>query len=316
MEYPNMRYGFLSEKERDFPAMVVLKITNVCNLECIHCPYKIISKYKDYKPRYMEWKLYEKIVREVARYEGVVFRLLCDGEPLMHPRFLEMIMLAKENKISPVNFITNGVLLNEQLAKAIIDIGVEVVEISLDAFSKETYESIRKGSNYELVMNNVHKFIEIRNKKGANTKIMVSIIVQPESEKELEIFKRYWEGRADRVITRVYTSIGGLVDRSKLRISNEGDRWPCPQLWRRIFINHDGLAEFCVEDWNDETAIGDVNDEDIQEIWQSKEYQKIRESHLSKNFDKVSYCSRCIDWKAREWGYDYFYAINKILTNK
>ena len=307
------QYGFLCEADKLFPPMIVVKITNMCNLECVHCPHGVVSKQDHYKPTHMEWGLYEKIVDEVAFYKKVIFRLLCDGEPLMHPRFPDMIRLARQKGIGPVNFITNGLRLDSELSKVVLESGVDVVEISLDALTQGTYEKIRKGSEYGLVMDNVHKFIEKRNKMAAKTKIMVSIIDQPEAEAELEAFKKYWEQRADKVITRVYTSIGGLVDDKKMKIDNSGDRWPCPLLWRRFFINSRGMAEFCVEDWYSETVVGDVNKSSIKEIWSSRKYGEVRQAHLARKFHEVPHCSGCRDWKAREWGNDYFSALANVL---
>lgn len=311
---PKVKYGFLSSCDKIFPPMVIAEITNVCNLECIHCPHKLISKEKEYKPKHMDLRLYQRIIEEVSNYKNVIFRLLCDGEPLCHPNFVDMVKLAKEKKIAPVNVITNGVLLNKELSASILEAGIDAVEISLDALTKTTYKKIRKGSNHELVYSNVHNFIEMRSKMKARTKILVSIIDQPEVESELSSFINYWSPRVDRVITRTYTSINGLVDISKMKIDCSGERWPCPQLWRRFFINVDGFAEFCVEDWYDETIIGDVNKNSIQEIWQSPQYEGIRELHLYNKFSEVPYCNRCKDWKAREWNYDYFYALKQVLN--
>lgn len=310
------KYGFLSEKERIFPPMVVVEITNVCGLECIHCPHTFISRQKDYKPRHMKWQLYEKVVEEVSGYNGAIFRFLCDGEPLRHPRFLDMVKFAKAKGIGPINFITNGLLLTGELAIGILEAGVESVEISLDALTKTTYEKIRRGSDYDSVISNVHNFIELRDRMKAKAKIMVSIIDQPEVASELDGFIQYWRPKVDRVITRVYTSIGGLIDRTKMKIDDRGERWPCPQLWRRLFINVDGFAEFCVEDWYDETIIGDINNNSIKEIWHSPEYERLRELHLATRFNEIPYCNRCKDWKARDWDYDYFYALDKVLGGK
>ncbi|MCX5700971.1 MAG: radical SAM protein [Candidatus Omnitrophica bacterium] len=309
-------YSFLSQKEKDFPAMVVMEITNICNLECIHCPYTFVSKQEDYKGRHMSWELYEKITEEVSRYKGVLFRFISDGEPMMHPCFFEMIRLAKAKGIFPINFITNGTLLDEDSAQKVLEAGTDIVEISLDAFTKQTYEKIRRKSNFDLVTSNVHRFIEMRNRKQYQTKIFVSIIDQKEVDGELEQFVDYWSVRVDKVLTRTYTTIGGLVDEKKLKINCDGDRWPCPQLWRRIFINVDGFAEFCVEDWGDQTIVGDANKNSIKEIWASSEYQKIRQAHLLRKFNDVAYCSRCKDWKARTWSYDYFHAVQDVLNDK
>lgn len=309
-------YGFRREREALFPPMVVMEITNVCNLQCIHCPHVVISKQENYTPAHMSWEIFVKVVEEVSGYKGTIFRLLSDGEPLMHPRFLEMLTFAKEKGITPVNFITNGMRLDEAMAKRILELGVEAVEVSLDAMHKKTYEKIRKGGNYDLVTANLHRFIELRNNMRAGTKIMVSIIDQPEAEAEIEEFEKYWNGKADRVIKRVYTSIRGLVDEKKMKISSRGKRWPCPQLWNRIFISVDGKVEFCVEDWHDKTVIGDIRNTALKEIWCSSEYNELRRLHLDREFRRIPYCRNCKDWKAREWGNDYFYALEQVLKNE
>jgi radical SAM protein with 4Fe4S-binding SPASM domain len=306
-------YGFLNEPEKAFPAMVVVEITNVCNLACVHCPYPHISRSPDYRPRHMDWGVYAKIVREVAGHPGVMFRLICDGEPLMHPRFLDMVRLAKSNGLAPVNVITNGMLLDEAMVEGLLDAGVDVVEVSLDALTKATYEKIRIGSDFDLVISNLERLIAMRDSRRARTRIFVSIIDQKEAEAEVAPFVAFWSRKVDRVLTRVYTSIGGLVDEEKLKIDTHGHRWPCPQLWRRLFINVDGKAEFCVEDWKDETVVGDVNKESIARIWQSPEYARVRDVHLRRAFNEIGHCRQCKDWKAREWGNDYFHAVAQVL---
>lgn len=315
MKYLNskMHYGFKSKKYKIFPPMVILEITNVCNLKCIHCPHTFISKRNDYQPRHMKWDVYKKIIDEVALYEDIIFRFLSDGEPLMHPRFKDMIMLAKSKNIGPVNFVTNGHFLDKDMAHFILKYGVDVVEISIDALNKQTYTKIRREGDFDRVIANVERFIQLRNKMNAKTRIMVSIIDQKEAEAEVEDFIRYWKGRADRVIKREYTTIGGLVSAKKLKPKSNLERWPCPQLWKRMFINVDGCAEFCVEDWLDQTIVGDVNKQSIAEIWKDKHYQNLRMLHEKKKFDCIEKCAQCYDWSARTWDYDYFYAMEKVL---
>ncbi|HQO59091.1 MAG TPA: radical SAM/SPASM domain-containing protein [Candidatus Omnitrophota bacterium] len=296
-----------------FPPMVVVEITNVCNLQCIHCPFCYISKEPGYQPRHMAWPLYTKIVDEVAGHPGTIFRLLCDGEPLCHPRFIDMIRYAKTQGLSPVNFITNGLLMDGDRAAAVLEARVEAVEFSLDALNKNTYERIRKGSDYETVMHHVNGFIRLRDTLKAPTKIFVSIIDQPEAEAELDAFVAYWTPRVDRVITRAYTSIQGLVDPAKIKTDPQIKRWPCPDLWRRSFINVDGFAEFCVEDWHDQSVVGDINKTTLQAVWQGPDYERLRTLHRQRRFQDVSYCAGCLDWQARDWHYDYFVALRDTL---
>lgn len=308
-------YGFKSERDSTFPPMVFAEITNVCNLRCIHCPYSLISQENFYRPRHMKINVFKKIVEQVAEFENIIFRIVCDGEPMANPNFLEMIDYAKRKKIYPLCINTNGTLLDKEACRKILQCGVDVVEISLDAINKNTYERIRRGADYDAVMLNTLRFIEMRNKTKSHTKILVSIIDQREVRAEVKEFVTYWESRVDRVIIRAYTSIGGLMDRHKMQLQPTSDRWPCPLLWTRVFINVDGYVKFCVEDWLDKTIVGDIESQDLETIWKSDKYQILRNSHLSKKFDQIEYCKNCIDWPVRKWQYDYFYALDKILEN-
>lgn len=308
------KYGFKKEQDAVFPPMIFAEITNICNLKCIHCPYSYISKQKSYKPHHMEFNIYKKIVDEVSQYEGTIFRLVCDGEPMLHPKLFEMIAYAKKKSIWPICLNTNGTLLDKIASLEILRLKVDVVEISLDAINKNTYEYIRRGANFEKVMTNVGRFIEIRNELKTKTKIMVSIIDQHEAKEELDEFVAYWTPRVDKVIIRTYTSIGGLINHKKMKIDNDKNRWPCPLLWTRAFINVDGFIKYCVEDWLDKTILCHIEKTSIQEIWNSKKYISMRDNHLSGKFHNIPYCKQCLDWTARKWDFDYFYALNKLLN--
>ena len=309
---PN-KYGFRKDQHTIFPPMVFVELTNMCNLKCIHCPYCIISEEKSYRPRHMDLDIFKRIADEVSEYKGVIFRFVCDGEPLMHPNFLEMVQYAKHRKLYPVCFNTNGTLLGEKMSLEVLKCGVEVVEISLDAINKHTYEFIRRGANFEEVMFNVKRFIELRDRLNPKTKIMVSIIDQPEVKDEINEFIDYWKPRVDRVIKRTFTTIGGAMERKKTRFDLAKKRWPCPLLWTRIFVNVDGIIKFCVEDWFDKTTLFDIRNQSIADTWQSLEYNSIRQNHLLGRFEDIPYCKDCFDWSARRWDYDYFYALEQVL---
>lgn len=306
-------YGFKKKEHKTFPPMIFAEITNVCNLRCIHCPHPKISRQKFYKPHYMSFAVYKKIVDEVSQYKRTIFRLVCDGEPMMHPNFLKMLAYAKQKGVYPVCFNTNGTLLDKKASLEILKYA-DAIEISLDAINENTYENIRKGANFYEVLSNVNRFIELKDILKAKTKIMVSIIDQPEVQDEIHDFVNYWTPRVDRVIVRTYTSIGGLINKNKLKLNNvTHKRWPCPLLWTRIFINVNGFIKFCVEDWLDKTILADIKHTSLKEAWRLSPYQRLRNFHLTNRFTELPYCSKCIDWPARSWDYDYFYALKKIL---
>jgi len=280
---------------------------------CVHCPHSQIVKQKSYKPRHMDFSVFESIINEIVRHKGGILRLVCDGEPMMHPHFFEMLEYAKKEGISPLCVNTNGTLLNKAASEELLRIGVDIVEVSLDAFSKEKYEQIRIGAVYEDVMANVMNFIYLRNRTNSRTKIMVSIIDQPKAKDEINAFEEFWKTRSDRVIKRAFTSIGGLIEAGEVSPGKAKERWPCPLLWTRIFINVDGLIKFCVEDWLDKTILFDLKNVSIASAWTSAQYKDLRSKHLSRDFDAVDYCKGCLDWPAREWRFDYFHALNEVI---
>ncbi|MBN1157293.1 radical SAM protein [Candidatus Woesearchaeota archaeon] len=306
-----MKYGFANEREREFPPMVVMGILNVCNLKCIHCYSRKYMESPDFKPSYMKWDLYKKIVDEIANYPGTVLRFTCDGEPTIHPDFFDMLAYAKKLGVSPITFNTNGLALNRDSIRLLVVLGIEAIEFSLDAFHKETYKRVRAGSDFDRVMKNVDHLLELRKKLGGKTKLLVSIIDQPEVKDEIEDFKRYWVKKADKVIVRPFVSQKGLVDKHKESLKPK-DRWPCQQFWRRINLTPEGYAEYCVDDWLDQTKIGDVNNQSLKEIWQSEAYQKFREIHLKGEYHKMKQCKDCVEWMVAPWDHDFFSAMKEI----
>jgi len=310
----NKQYGFLSESARIFPPMVFLEITNVCNLRCTHCPYTYIASRPGYMPKYMSWGIFKKVIDEISMYKTIV-RFVCDGEPLLHPDLFRMMGYVKLYTQSPVCINTNGTLLNIKTSKFLLRYA-DVVEISIDAFLRETYEKIRIGSDFERVVSATLNLVRLRNRLNADTKIMVSFVDQKDNRKEKKKFFTYWSQQVDRVIIRPYTTIGNLVDTDKITFKKPRKRWPCPLLWTRLFINTDGFAKFCVEDWHDKTILYDVGKMKIRDIWNAPKYEGIRRIHIKREFRKIPYCRNCVDWPVRNWSYDYFYALKRLGVSR
>ena len=315
-------YVFAKQWHKEFPPMIVVSITNVCNLECIHCYHGKFKKLHDYHPNMLSWDIWEKICEEASHWPGVMLNFGTDGEPLVHHRFLDMLHLARKYSIYPINITTNGVLLKEKFNKTVIEEDlIDVMNISLDAFYPETFKKIR-GGDLRKVIDNVHNLISLRNSAGSPMKIQVNIIDQPEAHSELEDFKKYWDERVDNIMIRTYydaTSVtgetGGNLTGKQAKFERV-KRWPCQQLWRRFNIVDDGTARFCVDDWFNKTKIGDLRMESIAEIWTGDEYNRLRYIHITGKFREISYCSKCTEWQGMKWDYDYFTAMENMLDKE
>jgi MoaA/NifB/PqqE/SkfB family radical SAM enzyme len=105
---------------------VYIEISNVCNLQCSFCPE--VEREK----QFMEPALFRTVIEAVAPLtEEVCFHLM--GEPLLHPDFEAYVALC-ENMGLPVNLTTNGVLLDNRRALALLIPTVRQVNFSLQSF--------------------------------------------------------------------------------------------------------------------------------------------------------------------------------------
>ncbi|MEW5947283.1 MAG: radical SAM protein [bacterium] len=313
-----IRYGFAGEADAAFPPMTHVVVTNACNLECTHCAYGEIKNRDDYRPAYLDWGLFARIADEIAAHPGAILRFTCDGEPMLHPRFFEMAEYAKKKNLRPTVLNTNGTLLDDGRIERLMDTGIDVVEVSLNSFSPETYRALRPGrgdGEYEEIVRRVNALVERRDRTKSRTKIMVSMIVLPETEKEAEPFERYWRERVDRVIIRVFTNFGGLV-KGKSERGDTAKRRPCLVPWRRTTVTSDGRIRYCFNDWCSQSVLFDMNDgTTLEEAWRSGQMEKLRRDHLELNFRDWPYCGRCTTWSILRWDHDYGKALMKVLED-
>ncbi|MFA6450950.1 MAG: radical SAM protein [bacterium] len=311
-----IKYGFADAAGAAFPPMTHVVITNACNLECGHCAYPAIKKGDDYKPSYLDWGVFTRLADEIAAHPGAILRFTCDGEPMLHPRFLDMVAYAKILDLRPTTLNTNGTLLSRDKIDRLLDLEIDVIEVSMNSFSAASYHALRPGradGEYETILENVNYLIEKRNKTKSKTRIMVSMIELPETKEEIKAFEEYWTPRVDKVITRVFTNFGGLVGDRK-EGGDTSSRYPCLVPWRRMTVTSDGKLRYCFNDWLSESILFDfAAGATLEEAWNSQEMKKLREDHLALDFKGWPYCARCTTWSLLRWDYDYGAALKKVM---
>lgn len=83
------------------------------------------------------------------------------GEPLAHPRIVEMVAAVKALGC-PTELITNGILLTEQMSRRLIAAGLDRLWVSLDGARPESYADVRLGAALPTVLANVARFRDSR----------------------------------------------------------------------------------------------------------------------------------------------------------
>jgi radical SAM protein with 4Fe4S-binding SPASM domain len=106
------------------------------------------------------------------------------GEPMMHPRFFDMISHAVARGVR-VGTNTNATLMNEQRAERCVNSGLGEIHISIDGATAETYERIRVRAHFDRVIANVGRLVAARRRLNSSTpRIRMVVVAMRENLRE------------------------------------------------------------------------------------------------------------------------------------
>ncbi len=305
---PLQTYGFGGRLKAEFPSQVIIDLTEICNLACTHCPHPVFKKSGYYSGTSLDPALNLKIVNEVRDHgQGVTqyIRYTGEGEPLVHPGGYEMVEYAARHSGVFVTLTTNGTIMDEKRTLKLLSTGVHMIDISIDAFAPETYAKIRVNGNLNITRRNVLNLIGWVKETKSKTKVVVSFIEQPQNHGEAASFESFWkdQGADSVVIRRLHSAAGAVTDvADKMRLEQKSEvRRPCVYPWERVVLNPRGFLAFCPADWTHGSTIADYKSTTLKETWQGEFYKKLREAHLSNNFQGHGFCGQCPDWKQTRW---------------
>lgn len=283
-----------------FPNRVTIELTNRCNISCTFCHRNDF----DMKLGNMTDELYKKIIDEMAENLPVAMVPFFRGESLLHPHFIEYIQYAKEKGIGPIQFTSNGLLFNKDMAQKLIEAGVDFASFSLDTIDEKLYSASRRHGNLKKSMENVEAFAvmckEYREKGIKTPTIQVSTVDIDEYRSEQKEFIEYWKKYAD--VVRVYEehdNNGRFRNKEvSARLQAVGARKPCRKLYTDMVIYWDGNISLCCYDWNETHSFGNVNNMTMKEIWNSDEMNALRKMHETDTITDDYICKECEHWKA------------------
>ncbi len=137
---------------------VYIEPTVACNLDCITC----FRNAWDQPIGRMSEETFEAIfagLQELDPIPSVYFGGI--GEPLFHPKTIDWIARVKSLGVK-VELITNGTTLTEKKSKELIASGLDVLWVSIDGASPETFADVRMGAELPNIINNLKRFSKLR----------------------------------------------------------------------------------------------------------------------------------------------------------
>jgi radical SAM protein with 4Fe4S-binding SPASM domain len=294
-----------------FPRWIQFQTINACQASCTMCPYPL---YKDVFARgRMDDALFDKILAEVAARSDVDALIpMLQNEPFLDKRLFDKVTRIKEATGGRVRveLVTNGALLTEENIARIRLSRVDVLDVSLDAVSRDVYRRVRVGLDFDAVIAGVERLIAAR---LPDTKVFVRLVRVRDNAREVTAFARQW--RAQGVPVFIYTAHdrAGSVDGfdARVRLPEQELTWlqrmerrasrrymgHCPVPFAMTSILHDGQMLMCVHDWGRKVIVGNVRDATIAELWNGDRMREIRRAISERRYADVAACRDCSLWK-------------------
>jgi radical SAM protein with 4Fe4S-binding SPASM domain len=133
-----------------YPQVIQFGVTNKCNIRCWFCGTRFI-RGKDRKELPIE--LYRKVAKDFFPFANQI-KFNQDGEFFLHPHFEEMLLTASRFP-AETEVCTNGMLLDDEIARFLVEKKIHLLTISMDGATPKTVESIRSGLDFNRVMANI-----------------------------------------------------------------------------------------------------------------------------------------------------------------
>lgn len=266
---------------------VRIETTNFCPAHCVMCPRDSLTRLKGV----MDMDLFKRVVDDAVQHEITSIFIGGFGEPLTDPLLEERIKYIKS--VDPsifVNFITNGILWTEKRSQRLIESGLDEVRFSIYATTREVFEKVHRGIDFDQVMTNVNRLIAMKKQFGNKPAVLVYWLELDENKHQYEDWKTYWIERADAIEAwkpHNWSDAFRFREVPQKKVScGRPKTGPLQVQW-------DGTVIPCCWDYDGKMLLGDLNTQTIEEVMKGAPYEDLRDAHAKGEFERYPFCNQC-----------------------
>lgn len=276
----------------DLPLDLDIEASSLCNLKCTFCDRRPLVEKNQLGN--MSFETYRHILDQFAPEKGkrlCSMKLSYRGEPLMNKAIPDMVKYAKDRGVLDIYFNTNGMLLTEEMSRALIMAHLDRISVSIDGTNAEEYEKVRVGAKFDVVVSNIQKLRKLREEYQVTyPKIRIQTVKLPGLD--LNKYVNTWEKYADEVAALEYTD-------ESVRVTGLKGNWACPQLWQRMTIEWDGSVFGCNNDDLRGIYLGNAKERSIYDCWHDDNLMRIRKLHMEGKSHEIIDCDGC-PWRTAQ----------------
>jgi radical SAM protein with 4Fe4S-binding SPASM domain len=168
----------------DLPVRLQVETTDICNLKCLMCTRDVLDDM-DTTTMSLEW--FQKLVDEVNPFYATLNGL---GEPLIDKTIFDKLAYLHESNIFTA-MPTNGSFVEGKRLSGLVDNFPDVLTLSIDGATKDSFETIRELGNFERITANARGLIEARRGgQGREGRLKILCALQ---KANLHDFSAMWE---------------------------------------------------------------------------------------------------------------------------
>lgn len=289
------------------PFELHLELTNLCNANCLFCPYQFQQREVQFMPE----DVFRKAVDDfVGCGGGSVGLTPIVGDALIHPDFVARVRhLRQQPRLDRIWVTTNAILLDKHGIEEVLRSGLTSITISTSGFDEPSYRRIYRSSAYPRFRRNVLELV----RRNRDLPEPLTITIGLRTDRPLEEvmadadFQEILACEPDIDFTWSFTSAGGRVTREalpagmRLRVVTSR-RETCVQLYNGPIVLPDGTVMACscvaAMDAVADLGIGNLRERNLLEIWTSEGMKRLRASFAAGSLNPT--CAACDMYRGLE----------------
>ncbi len=255
----------------------------------------------------IEPSVVQRIAAELARFDDSLVVLGGFGDPLRHPKFGEILDSLRpsthpDDSIYGLCVRTTGVDFDDANIKAIVDHGVDILSVLLDAWSNDLYGRLHAPNDpatafLEKVLSRMDRLSKAREHAGSARPIVVPEMTKSrENVHELDAFYDGWLRRLGAASLTGYSHYARQCEDRGVIDMAPSTRTPCRRIRARCMVLADGRVTLCDQDFKGLHTFGNLHKQSLGDIWRSAEFNRIRAAHQSGSFGPTPLCAACAEW--------------------
>ena len=290
------------------PISLSVEPTTSCNLRCPECPSGLRSFTRP--TGRLPIDLYRDVIDELG--DTLVYLLLYfQGEPYLHPQFLELVQYAAQKNIYTATS-TNAHFLSDEAARQTVTSGLDRLIISIDGATQETYEAYRIGGKLTKVLEGAANIMRWKKQLRSRTPhvIFQFLVVRPNEHQISEVQQLARQIGVDEVRFKTaqiydYQQGSSLIPSQEkyARYRQQADGSftiknqlvdHCWKMWHSCVMTWDGRIVPCCFDKDAHHVLGSMKEQSFREVWHSEAYRQFR-AQLLQSRQEIDICQNCTE---------------------